>query len=34
LPSGTALYGVLIARGAATLGSTTDVIIALNVMWG
>jgi len=34
LASGTALYGVLIARGAATLGSTTDVIIALNVMWG
>lgn len=33
LPSGTSLYGVLIARGAVTLGSTTDVIVSLNVMW-
>ena len=34
LKTGTILYGVLIARAAATLGSTTDVIISLNVLWG
>jgi hypothetical protein len=33
LRTGTVLYGVLIARAAVTLGSTSDAIISLNVLW-
>ena len=32
LPSGAVLYGVLIVRTAATLGSATDVVVSLNVL--
>jgi hypothetical protein len=34
LPTGTSLYAALIARSGVTLGSTTDVTISLNVIWG
>jgi hypothetical protein len=34
LRSGTVLHGVLVARTAVTLGSTTDVVVSLNVLWG
>jgi hypothetical protein len=30
---GTSVYGVLITRAAVTLGSTSDVIVSLNVLW-
>jgi hypothetical protein len=34
LASGVALYGVLITRSAVTLGSTTDALVSLNLLWG
>jgi hypothetical protein len=34
LASGTSLYGVLIARAAVTLGSASDAIVSLNLLWG
>ena len=34
LATGTSLYGVLIARAAVTLGSTSDAIVSLNLLWG
>ena len=33
LTVGTSVYGVLIARSAVTLGSTSDCIVSLNVLW-
>jgi hypothetical protein len=33
LQAGTSLYGVLITRTAVTLGSTTDVVVSLNLLW-
>lgn len=34
LSSGMNLYGVLITRTAVTLGSTSDAIVSLNLLWG
>jgi hypothetical protein len=33
LTVGTSIYGVLIARAAVTLGSASDAIVSLNVLW-
>jgi hypothetical protein len=33
LPSGMTVYGVLITRTAVTLGSTSDVVVSLNLLW-
>lgn len=34
LSAGTSLYGVLVARTGVTLGSVSDVVVSLNLMWG
>lgn len=34
LPAGTSVYGALITRAAVTLGSTSDVVVSLNMLWG
>ena len=33
VPAGYRVYGVLVTRAAVTLGSTTDVVVSLNLMW-
>jgi len=33
VPAGYGLYGVLVARTAVTLGSTTDIIVSISMLW-